>query len=186
MCTGGEARAFCASTTASQKRHSRPGWTRDTHSLHDGGRRCHHAEERLQDYEAHLTYLVNNGALSQAEAEDLFQRYAGLVFEETLAMIAGGDGLDYRLSPFYTGYPLYAVGGSPIPATGFTNRSVRIKTGDGYRRRFGGFSQRGFGRAAWHGSRGSSARWTRLGPGSRSSFRGASAGKGSSRRGGRR
>ncbi len=33
---------------------------------------------RLRDYESHLTYLVNNGALTQAEAEDLYGRTSRL------------------------------------------------------------------------------------------------------------
>jgi hypothetical protein len=135
------------------------------------------AEDRLRDYEAHLTYLVNNEALSRTEAEDLYQRYASLVFQETLAVIAGGDNSDYWTGPLSVGYPVYAVGGSSVSVVGLPA---------GYHRRFGRFSQRSFGVASWHGSRASSARWSRIGHGSRSFFRGASSGKGSGRRGGRR
>ncbi len=40
-------------------------------------------DERLQDYEEHLTYLVNNDLLAQAEAERLYQEYAGLLLQDT-------------------------------------------------------------------------------------------------------
>jgi hypothetical protein len=40
-------------------------------------------DERLQDYEEHLTYLVNNDLLTQPEAERLYQEYAGLLLRNT-------------------------------------------------------------------------------------------------------
>ncbi len=41
-------------------------------------------DERLQDYEEHLTYLVNNDFLSQPEAERLYQEYAGILLQSTM------------------------------------------------------------------------------------------------------
>jgi hypothetical protein len=41
------------------------------------------ADERLQDYEEHLTYLLNNELLAQAEAERLYQDYAALLLQDT-------------------------------------------------------------------------------------------------------
>lgn len=39
-------------------------------------------EERLIRYEERLTFLVNNGALGQAQAEDLYLQYAALLLED--------------------------------------------------------------------------------------------------------
>lgn len=40
-------------------------------------------DERLQDYEEHLTYLVNNDLLSQPEAERLYQEYAATLLQNS-------------------------------------------------------------------------------------------------------
>ena len=39
-------------------------------------------EDRLTRYEERLTFLVNNGALGQAQAEELYLRYAALLLED--------------------------------------------------------------------------------------------------------
>jgi len=39
-------------------------------------------EQRLDDYQSHLTYLVNNGYLTQQQAEELYQRYASALIQE--------------------------------------------------------------------------------------------------------
>jgi len=132
-------------------------------------------EQRLQDYEAHLTYLVNNGALSQGEAEELYQKYANLVFQEALEVAAGGDASEYWVSSGMTGYPIYRAGSLSTSAVRFPNTFSQVRSGTGYQRTYGLAK-----------SRSQSARWSRLGMGSRSYFRGASSGKGSGRRGGRR
>jgi hypothetical protein len=64
------------------------------------------AEQRLEDYEFHLTYLVNNGALSQSEAEDLYQKYAALLWQQTLDVVGGVEPA-YFPSP----YGSYGAGG---------------------------------------------------------------------------
>lgn len=132
-------------------------------------------EQRLQDYEAHLTYLVNNGALSQGEAEELYQKYANLVFQEALEVAAGGGASDYWVSSGMAGYPIYHAGSLSMNVAGFPNTFFHLRSGTGYQRTFGLAK-----------SRSQSARWSRPGMGSRSYFRGASSGKGSGRRGGRR
>lgn len=133
-------------------------------------------EQRLQDYEAHLTYLVNNGALSQGEAEELYQKYANLVFQEALEVTAGGGASEYWVSSGMTAYPIYRAGSLSMRSVArFPNTFSHLRSGTGY--------QRTFGLAKY---RSQSARWSRLGMGSRSYFRGATSGKGSGRRGGRR
>ena len=133
------------------------------------------AEQRLQDYESHLTYLVNNGALTQGEAEELYQKYANLVFQEALEVAAGAGASEYWMSSGMTGSPIYRAGSLPMSVVRSPNTFSNV--------RFGTSSQRTLGLAKY---RSQSARWSRLGMGSRSYFRGASSGKGSGRRGGRR
>ena len=145
------------------------------------------ADQRLQDYEWHLTYLVNNGALTQPEAETLYQKYAALVWQETLD-VTGGAGGQYSSSGY--GLSGYGLGtGSPWNGLYPASRFARTSTAFGQNpadisnwnshNNFAGIS-------AMARSRANTARWSRFSYGSRGSFFRGSGSKGSGRRGGRR
>ena len=147
------------------------------------------ADQRLQDYEWHLTYLVNNGALTQSEAEDLYQKYAALVWQDTLD-IAGGMEPEGLYSSF--GSSSYgAVPWARSPMYGPFSRS-------GFAASLDPFSQTSASVSPWKSrnsfarisglarSRANSARWSPyLGWSKGAYFRGGGS-KGSGRRGGRR
>lgn len=127
-------------------------------------------DQRLHDYESHLTYLVNNGVLSQADAEDLYQRYAGVIFQEALEATAAGGASD-----FWAGYPTGAVGTQPISAGRVFQLSPPLRSWTSSSRTLL-FSRSGL----------PSTRWSRLTPFSRSYLHSIPTGKGYARRGGRR
>lgn len=97
-------------------------------------------DERLQDYEEHLTYLVNNDLLSQPEAERLYQDYAGLLlrsttdpYEQRVGYLAAATSTFGAGLGIATGLIPYSFGGSawrPVTAQHSTPQ---------WRRRYGGF-----------------------------------------------
>lgn len=145
------------------------------------------ADQRLQDYEWHLTYLVNNSALTQAEAEGLYQRYAALVWQESLDV---GGGMDPVGSSSYS-YSTYGSGlwaGAPwyglASASRFTRGAATVgqppngllwSSHDNFARL-----------SAMARSRANATRWSRFSGGSRGYYFRGGGSKGSGRRGGGR
>ena len=150
------------------------------------------ADERLQDYEWHLTYLVNNGALTQSEAEDLYQKYAGLVWQESSDVGAGIEPVGYGYSPSYS-YGSFGNGlwSGSVPwyglasASRFTRQpSIVVGTPTSGRQ---WTPHDNFARlSAIARARANTTRWSRFSGGSRGYYFRGGGSKGSGRRGGGR
>ena len=146
------------------------------------------ADQRLQDYEWHLTYLVNNGGLTQREAEDLYQKYAALVWQDTLEATGGADPMG--LSAY--DYPFYGAGFSGnSPWLGLASSSRLTPANGGIGRLPISGSQWAFRNnyarmSALARYRAGTARWSRFIGGTRGYYLRGGGSKGSGRRGGRR
>ena len=146
------------------------------------------ADQRLQDYEWHLTYLVNNGGLTQREAEDLYQKYAALVWQDTLEATGGADpmGLSVYDSPLYGGG---FAGNSQWIGLASASRFTSTNGGIG-RLPISGpqwtFRNNYLRMSALARHRAGTARWSRFIGGSKGYYFRGGGSKGSGRRGGRR
>ena len=146
------------------------------------------ADQRLQDYEWHLTYLVNNSALSQAEAEDLYQRYAALVWQESLDVAGGMEPVGYSSSYSYSTYGPGLWAGGPWYGLASASRYPRGVAMVGQPQN--GYlwsSHDNFARiSAMARARANATRWSRFSGGSRGFYFRGGGSKGSGRRGGGR
>lgn len=102
-------------------------------------------DERLQDYEEHLTYLVNNELLAQAEAERLYQEYAALLLQDTTDPYERRVGyLAAATSTFGAGLGV-ATGLIPYSFTSSTWRPITAQSGVPQVRRSRGY----YGSPSW-------------------------------------
>lgn len=136
------------------------------------------ADQRLQDYEWHLTYLVNNGALTQSEAETLYQKYAALVWQDTFDVAGGMDPVG-QYSSYGYGLGMGSSWNGLFPASRYARTSAAGGQNPGTISNFANIS-------ALARSRANTARWSRFTYGSKGYFFRGGGSKGSGRRGGRR